>query len=229
MGKRPIIGISSNEKPVSPDLPIIHLNVSRNFGDGVKRAGGLPFYIPMSQDALAADYIQAIDKLIITGGQNVSPQFYGEDKTTDSQDYFPERDRWELALIKEAVKQEKPIFAVCRGLQLYNAAQGGTLYQDIPNHAGQPPTQLAHPIKIEAGSRLSGLLADGIVVNSVHHQALKKLAPNLKATAWSQDGIIEAIEPTDGTRFIGVQWHPEFLLDGPTSNQALFDYVVQDL
>ncbi|WP_019771432.1 gamma-glutamyl-gamma-aminobutyrate hydrolase family protein [Streptococcus sobrinus] len=72
-------------------------------------------------------------------------------------------------------------------------------------------------------------MADGIVVNSVHHQALKDLAPNLKVTAWSPDGVIEAVEPTDETRFIGVQWHTEFLLEGSTSNQALFDYVVQEL
>lgn len=230
MGKRPIIGISSNEKPVSPDLPIIHLNVSRNFGDGVKRAGGLPFYIPMSEQELAADYIAAIDKLILTGGQNVSLELYGEEKVTDSQDYFPERDRWELALIKEALRQAKPIFAVCLGLQLYNVAQGGSLYQDLPKHAGQPPTQLAHPIKIKEGSRLSRLLADGSLVNSVHHQAIKDLASHLEATAWSGDGVIEAVESNDNTKLIGVQWHPEFLLDGgPSSQQALFDYFVQEL
>ena len=87
MGK-PIIGITSNEKPVAEVIPIMNLSVSRNFADGIKRAVGLPFYIPLSGETDVVDYVSAIDKLLLTGGQHVLPQFYGQEKLIESDDYF---------------------------------------------------------------------------------------------------------------------------------------------
>ena len=102
--------------------------------EGVKDAGGIPIILPIGDQEMACHYISMIDKLILTGGQNVDPKFYGEPKTIDSDDYHLQRDIFELALIKEAIKQKKPIFSVCRGTQLFNVAMGGTLYQDIEDH-----------------------------------------------------------------------------------------------
>ena len=109
--------------------------MSTLFADGVKRAGGLPFYIPISNPDFAREYVKSIDKLILTGGQNVDPSYYGEEKTADSKDYFLSRDIWEVALVKEALAQGKPVLGICRGLQLYNAVTGGSLNQDINGHA----------------------------------------------------------------------------------------------
>ena len=224
-----IIGITSNEKPVADGVPITHLSVNRQFADGVKRAGGLPFYIPISETALAADYVANIDKLILTGGQNVGPELYGETKAIDSDDYFPERDRWEEVLIQEAIRQEKPILGICRGLQLYNVVTGGSLHQDIAGHVGKPPYELAHEVAFEASSQLATIYGPKATVNSVHRQSLKDLAPHLVVTASSPDGIIEGVESQEGPAFIGVQWHPEFLIeDSNLSDQALFDYFVRE-
>ncbi|KXT76920.1 gamma-glutamyl-gamma-aminobutyrate hydrolase family protein [Streptococcus sp. DD12] len=227
---RPVIGITSNEKPVAKDLPIIHLSVNRQFADGVKAAGGLPFYIPLSDPKEAKDYIAQIDKLILSGGQNVDPKRYGEEKTIDSEDYFPERDRWEAALIEEAIRQDKPVLGICRGLQLYNVVTGGSLYQDIAGHKGQPPFALAHDVVTEPNSQLRQIYGDRQAVNSVHQQSLKKLAPHLAVTAKSaDDAIIEGVESQEGHAFIGVQWHPEFLIDkSGLADQALFTYFVQN-
>ncbi len=226
---KPIIGITSNEKAVAKDLPIIHLSVNRQFADGVKRAGGLPFYIPMSNSECAPDYIARIDKLILTGGQNVSPELYAEEKTIESEDYFFARDVWEKALIEEAIRQHKPILGICRGLQLYNVVTGGTLYQAIADHANSP-LALSHEITTRTGSQLNKIYGPNQLVNSVHHQGIKDLADHLIVTATSHDGVIEGVESTSGPAFIGVQWHPEFLIDEEAlADQGLFDYFVQDL
>ncbi|MEX2805667.1 gamma-glutamyl-gamma-aminobutyrate hydrolase family protein [Streptococcus sp. H31] len=222
-----LIGISANEKPVAPDLPIIHLSSSRNFADGVKKAGGLPVYLPVSTEDEAKDYMAAIDALLLTGGQDVHPSFYGQERQTEKNDYDINRDRFELALIKEALAQRKPILAVCRGMQLLNVALGGTLNQEISSHALGSPLQLAHQIEAVEGSDLSRLFISGGSVNSEHHQSLDKLGQNLVVTARDpRDGTIEAVE-LPNYPLLAVQWHPEFLIDQSVSDQSLFDDLVE--
>ena len=131
---KPIIGITGNEREI-PDDHFIHMSyTATGFVEGVKEVGGIPMILPIGDDEMAKQYVSIVDKLIITGGQNVCPQFYGEEKAIDSDDYLLKRDIFELALIKEARRQNKPIFTVCRGTQLYNVALGGTLHQDIEDH-----------------------------------------------------------------------------------------------
>ena len=131
---RPVIGITGNERPF-PDDPDANMSyAATGFVEAVKEAGGIPLILPIGDVALAKDYISMIDKLIITGGQNVLPKFYGEEITIDSDDYLLKRDLFELALIEEARAAKKAIFTVCRGTQLYNVALGGTLHQDIEHH-----------------------------------------------------------------------------------------------
>ena len=203
--------------------------MSTLFADGVKRSGGIPFYIPISKPDFAREYVNRIDKLILSGGQNVDSSYYGEEKTIDSKDYFLARDIWEVALVKEAIAQGKPVLGVCRGLQLYNAVTGGSLNQAIDGHAEKGPFEITHKIVTENGSQLQQIYGREQEVNSVHRQSLKKLAPHLKVTARSsEDDVIEGVESFTDAPFIGVQWHPEFLLGHKhLKDQGLFDYFVK--
>ena len=180
---------------------------------------------------MASHYISLIDKLILTGGQNVDPKFYGEPKTIDSDDYHLQRDLFELALIKEAIKQKKPIFSVCRGTQLFNVAMGGTLYQDIKGHWQDSSVEYTtQRLVTKPDNILREIYGEISHINSFHHQSIKDLAPNLKIAAYDpKDGIIEAVMSTDDVAFLGVQWHPEFLFENRPKDKNLFDYVVNEL
>ena len=129
-----IIGISGNEQEFPTKSGRVYVTVARELADGVRQAGGVPMVIPMGTPDLAKDYIDVIDKLILSGGQHVDPSLYGQKRLIDSDDYLLERDEFELALIAEALRQGKPIFAVCRGMQLLNVALGGSLEQEVANH-----------------------------------------------------------------------------------------------
>ena len=228
--KKPVIGITGNEK-THPDDDIMMSYAAKGFVEGVKDAGGIPIILPIGDQEMARHYISMIDKLILTGGQNVDPKFYGETKTIDSDDYHLQRDIFELALIKEAIKQKKPIFSVCRGTQLFNVAMGGTLYQDIEDHwqdcSAEYTTQR---LMTEPDTVLREIYGEISHINSFHHQSIKDLAPNLKIAAHDpQDGIIEAVMSTDDVAFLGVQWHPEFLFENRPKDKNLFDYVVNEL
>ena len=217
-----VVGISGNIKELPARSGLPYDVVSRSLSDGVKEAGGLPIVIPVASPDLAKDYIDMIDKLILSGGQNVTPEFYGERKSIDS-------DKFELALIKEALKQKKPIFAVCRGMQLLNVALGGTLNQKVEHHWQKEFSGTSQEVEILPNSRVSKLVANGTWVNSFHQQSVKELAPSLVATARDpRDGTIEAYESKDGTPILGFQWHPELLLE-KVESQKIFSYVVNSL
>lgn len=122
---RTVVGVAANLCPVDAEGKIIHSSVSCRFAEIIRQVGGLPLVIPVGDESVVRDYVEMIDKLILTGGQNVHPQFYGEKKTVESDDYNLVRDEFELALLKEALRQNKPIMAICRGVQLVNVAFGG--------------------------------------------------------------------------------------------------------
>lgn len=227
--KQVIVGITGNIKEM-PALSGMYFDaVSRHLSDGVKVAGGTPIIIPVGTPNLAKAYISMIDKLVLSGGQNVMPEFYGEEKEVDSDDYSLERDEFELALVKEAMRQNKPIFAVCRGMQLLNVALGGTLNQKVDNHWQANTSGTSHEIAVVPNSRISHAIKTGSWINSFHHQSVKDLAPGLVVTARDlTDGTIEAFESQTGTPILGVQWHPELLLENDDS-QLLFQYLVESL
>jgi putative glutamine amidotransferase len=173
-----------------------------------------------------AEALDAIDGLLLTGGDDVAPERYGEARHPTVVEAEPGRDAFEIALVGAARERALPIFAICRGVQLLNVACGGTLVQDIPSQVpgGSPhsldvpphqPYSLAHEIWVEKGSLLATLMGDRLRdqdacdVNSRHHQAVKDVAPGFRVAATAPDGVIEAIEDP-GRRFcLGVQWHPE--------------------
>ena len=225
-----VVGITGNEKEMPAMSGIKYVAVAQDLSEGVKQAGGLPIVIPIGNPELAKDYVDMVDKLILSGGQHVDPRFYGQEKEIDSDDYSLARDQFELALIKEALRQKKPIFAVCRGMQLLNVALGGSLHQSIQGHWQEDVSGTSHSLEVRPNSRVSQLFQAGTQINSLHRQSIKDLAPGLVATAHDpRDGTIEAYESQGQQSILGIQWHPEFLAKNCSHNQKLFDYLVQAL
>lgn len=173
-----------------------------------------------------AEALEGVDGLMLTGGGDISPEHYGGLPHTTLTDIEPDRDRFELALVREARKRDLPLFAICRGIQILNVACGGSLIQDIASDQTGPlehnlkvppnqPFSRAHEVWIEKDSVLAALLkerlndADAVDVNSRHHQAIDRVANGFKISATAPDGVIEAIEDPSASFCLGVQWHPE--------------------
>lgn len=208
---RTVVGVAANLCPVDAEGKIIHSSVSCRFAEIIRQVGGLPLVIPVGDESVVRDYVEMIDKLI-------------------SDDYNLVRDEFELALLKEALRQNKPIMAICRGVQLVNVAFGGTLNQEIEGHWQGLPFGTSHSIETVEGSVVAKLFGKESQVNSVHRQSIKDLAPNFRVTAIdSRDQTIEAIESIDEHRIIGLQWHPEFLVNEEDGNLELFEYLLNEL
>ena len=202
--------------------------------DRIRKAGALPFIVPMAKAENAKEYIDMIDALVLPGGDDVSPIHYNEEPMDKLGTNSPERDLFDLALIEEARKQGKAIFGICRGLQIINVAFGGSLYQDLSYYDALEIQHIqksnlkypTHSVIFAENSFLNQLFGDKLLVNSYHHQAIKNLADGLKVIARANDGVIEAIESTDPTqRVFAIQWHPELLEND--LHQKLFDYFVE--
>lgn len=235
---KPIIGIPGNiltqQSPSFDGLPITY--TPHGFVEATITAYGLPNVIPLGDPKDAKAYISHIDGLLLAGGQDVSPLLYGEEPIPALGTTSPLRDTFEIALIKEAVKQQKPILGVCRGLQLLNVAYGGTLYQDLATSYSDLTVQHiqhtqydngAHTITLDPDSRLAKVFGPAYVANSYHHQAIKELAEPFEAVAWSKDKLIEGFEAKDpSANIVAVQWHPELMVHTDEKMQQLFtDFV----
>ena len=187
----------------------------------VERSGARARILEVSESPRGV--LQTIDGVLLTGGGDVDPAFYGEDRHETVQDAEPGRDEFELDLARRAIEEDVPLLAICRGAQVLNVATGGTLVQDIPSAVTtelthsltEPKDCVAHDIRVDADSRLHGALGGTVSascacrVNSRHHQSVGKLGRNLKASATAPDGVIEGIEAPEATFCLGVQWHPE--------------------
>lgn len=218
---KPIIGITSFfEKKNSRK----YVQLSYDYVKTINTAGGIPLILPIiTEEELLYDYINIIDGLLLSGGEDLLPLLYGENPIDKVDAICCDRDECEMALFKKAYEKQIPILGICRGMQLMNVALGGTLYQDInkqiENSLGHCPQesiadQLYHRVKIDAGSKLYNIFGKkDIEVNSFHHQSLKDIGKGLKATAYSHDGIVEGVESLERDFLIGVQWHPEKLAD----------------
>ncbi|WP_268892460.1 gamma-glutamyl-gamma-aminobutyrate hydrolase family protein [Streptococcus halichoeri] len=223
---RLIIGISANMRNLAENGNLPYDTVARHLSQAVETVGGLAMILPISKPETAKDYIATIDKLILSGGQNVDPSYYGEEKTIQSDDYAPNRDAFELALIQEALRQDKPILAICRGMQLVNVALGGSLYQSIEGHWDETNLSDVHEVVFEKDSLLGQLLANSKRINSLHRQGIKQLAPTLVRSAIDpHDGTIEAFEGQSHQKLLGIQWHPELMFE-QKEHRVLFDYFV---
>ncbi|MBF0777525.1 gamma-glutamyl-gamma-aminobutyrate hydrolase family protein [Streptococcus cuniculi] len=227
---KPIIGISGNEfNNANDDTEPTLSYVATSFVQAIEDAGGIPLILPIVSPDTAKQYVSMIDKLILTGGQNVLPYYYGQEKTIDSDNYHAKRDAFDFSLIQEAIAQQKPILGICRGMQLFNVAMGGTLHQTIPNHWQTIPADTpSQTIQLVAETALTRIYGEQPQVNSFHRQALDQVAPGLQVIGQAADGIIEAVLMTENPPFLGVQWHPEMLYATCPESQELFKYFVQD-
>lgn len=188
--------------------------------DGVLDAGGMPLMLPptLDEDAIA-QMAEGCDGFLFTGGHDVDPGLYGEERIGQCGIPSHVRDSMETVLFRMALELGKPVFGICRGMQFINAVLGGTLFQDLPaqrpsaiSHRQEPPyDRPAHAVHLEEGSPLRGLMGrDEIMVNSYHHQGIRDLAPGLEVMARAGDGLPEAVCMA-AHRFVwAVQWHPEF-------------------
>lgn len=202
--------------------------VERGLVRGVVDAGGVPLVIPVVPAALAASQLGGIDALILSGGQDLDAELFGGTRHPASTWLDPDRDRHEVALFHAARASAIPILGICRGLQLAAAATGGRLAPHIEGHdAGERYGELRHPVRLDGPSALRSALGDvdELVVNTIHHQAVDAAPEAWRVVARADDGTIEATEATDGGWLLGVQWHPELILDEP-AGQPVFDALV---
>jgi putative glutamine amidotransferase len=239
---------TANSDPESPSALLVGVTATTSTDGNVERArlntayvraiasvGLIPVVLPPLDAGTAGDVLSRLDGLVLSGGEDVDPELFGETRHPKLGRVNAERDRWELALTDVSRARRMPLLAICRGVQVLNVAFKGTLFQDIPselNHAidhdssSGDRSSLTHEVGIEDDSRLAAAVdATTIMCNSIHHQAIRVLGPGLRAVARSEDGLVEAAEPVDDAWWaVGVQWHPEELLgSSEPSHRRLFE------
>ena len=234
---KPVIGITTNYVgPEEERCPSRYGSyyINRGYVEGVRKAGGIPLYLPYTDDPEELSVLlDRVDGLLLTGGKDMDPKHFGEDRHPTCERILPDRSASELALTRLAVKRSTPLLGICLGLQTLNVAMGGSLFQDIPSmqpsgvrhrQTEQERHGVAHTVEVVEGSLLSRVFGGRreLSVNSIHHQAAKKIGDGLVVTARAPDGIVEGLEHPGVPFCLSVQWHPEDLKAGE-SNQVLFD------
>ncbi|MCL7455220.1 MAG: gamma-glutamyl-gamma-aminobutyrate hydrolase family protein [Anaerolineae bacterium] len=235
----PVIGLTSGTIPSDEQHRPPRVGQNQTYVQALLRAGAAPLLIPNLADRhlLRAVY-ERLHGLLLTGGGDVDPVHYGEVAHEKCGIPSPERDETEMALVRWAVDEGKPLLAICRGIQVLNVALGGSLYQDIEAqvpgagrhdwYPGHPRTLRAHRVACLAGSRLADFMASrSLEVNTLHHQAIKEPAPALEITGTAPDGIAEAVEVAGHPFALGVQWHPEELAEEDIRAQGLFNALAE--
>ena len=233
---QPIIGITAGLDHTGTDIHKTCL--MDKYYQAIIASGGipiiLPFEIPIKE---MISFLNHIDGIMITGGGDIETQRYNGENHPKVYGVEPLRDQFEIDLVLAAEKLKKPILGICRGIQVINVAMGGDLYSDIHDQVPGsikhdwfpdfPRDQLSHKVDISRGSLLNSIIDQtSLEVNSLHHQAIKKLSPKLTASAYSPDGIIEAVEINNHPFFLGVQWHPEWLFNLQTTKELFNKFVV---
>ncbi len=221
--KKPLIGITCGEvhNKIDPWSPIV-LGQSQTYVNSVIAAGGTPLILPMTTEVdVLLQLGELLDGLCLAGGNDLSPELYGQTSVTDPTDYSKLRDTTEQILLKQALDAQKPILGICRGMQLMNVHFGGNLQQELAgiselDHDGSSKLKtledLSHVITIEPNSKLAAIIGkEPIGANAHHHQAIRTVGQGIQTVGWASDGVIEAIEMTEYPYGVGVQAHPESL------------------
>ena len=219
---RPLIGISANTADID-------LTLRRVYCDQIVHAGGVPVVLPPVDDAeVLINMLEGIDGLVLTGGADYNPLWYGEQPEKELHTINSTRDLPELLLTRLAFNRQIPILGICRGVQTMAIALGGNLVQDLKTplkHSQDAPrSEATHSVTITEGSTLYGLYGQETFVNSFHHQAVKDCGSHLHVVATAPDGVIEAVESTEQKALMGVQWHPEWMGD---EGLKLFEWLMQ--
>jgi putative glutamine amidotransferase len=215
---RPLIATTTTSY-ADPEHRTPQIMLGSPYLTALERMGGTPLLVtPAHDDASIGRILGLADGLVLTGGEDVDPSFYGQEPHPKLSTVNRERDVMELAALRIALKRQMPVLAICRGHQLLNVAMGGTLFQDLPTDRAKgvlheqdaPINKRWHSAKLEEDSQLARICgATELFINSFHHQGIDQLAPGLRAVAWAEDGLVEGVEALEHPWVLGVQWHPE--------------------
>ena len=232
---QPVIGITTYHDKDAIGLPIVM--IYQAYVQAIMQAGGVPVLIPSVLAESGWDILyKRLDGILLAGGGDISLEHFKGDEHLRIDGVDPQRDSVELSLFRAAYADGKPFLGICRGIQLVNVGLGGTLYTHIPDqhpnsidhtYPGNMRTVLAHEVKVEEGTRFAELVGEPILkVNSLHHQGLKDVAPELRITAYAPDGLVEAVELPGHPFGQAVQWHPEWLTDQLPTRKLFKAFVV---
>ncbi len=217
--RTPVVGLTTYLEQAKQGVWDVRASfLPQQYFDAVTASGGAAVLLPPQPrpDAAAEAVLGGLDGLILTGGLDVQPELYGADRDPRTDPARPDRDAWELALLRGARERGIPVFGICRGLQLINVAFGGTLHQHLPEVLGTERYRLGggvfapNTVSVDPGTRLAGLVGEGdLVVHSYHHQGVDRVGEGLVVTATSDDGLVQAFELPGEDYLVAVQWHPE--------------------
>ncbi|HBG01819.1 MAG TPA: peptidase C26 [Firmicutes bacterium] len=230
--KLPIIGLLCGHQSENPDRYFVNSAYIKS----VIGAGGVPILIPYQPKVQILQILDGLDGLIVPGGVDVDPNRYGENPIVECGEIDPHWDELDLWATGYALERDLAVLGICRGCQVLNVALGGTLVQDIPaqiknpiKHAQKAPRWYAtHDITVQSASLLGSICENGLQkVNSFHHQSIAKAGKGLRIVATAPDGIVEAVEGTEHRFVLGVQWHPELMVDHYPVASRIFERFVQ--
>jgi len=221
---------------VRPDGSLL-LELKACYAEAVSRAGGLPVILPWTDDrSVLEGYLDRVSAVVVTGGAfDIPPEAYGQAPREGLGALKPGRTAFETVLLQEALKRQLPVLGICGGMQLLNVVLGGTLHQDIlrevprakDHEQKHDKTQPAHPVDVKDGTQLSDCVGKGqLMVNSTHHQAVAQVGQNVVVAAVAPDGVVEAIESTAHAFAMGVQWHPETLVNAMPAHLGVYKALV---
>lgn len=231
---KPVIGVLGNLTTIE-DGAVTRAYVNQSYVDAIEQAGGIPLVFPVSKDTVATGgLLERVDGLLITGGLDVHPFYYDEEPYQELGAILPNMDLFHIEALQKAVDMQMPILGICRGIQVMNVAFGGTLFQDLSHiptmvlkHWQKGSRTLGmHYVNVEAGSKLRRMVGDRLMVNSIHHQAVKDVAPGFRVAAKASDGVVEAIEKQDYGFCLGLQWHPEEMVKVSGAMKPIFQTFV---
>jgi putative glutamine amidotransferase len=236
MGPKPEIAVAAYHlRPGRISMWLVGgYGVPENYVDALRRAGGRATLILPGDDRTPSELLDRFDGLLLVGGGDVEPSRYGQEPVETIYGVEPDRDAFEVDLLREADRRSMPTLCICRGMQVLNVAFGGTLVQHLPDDDrfmahGTPSgaDELLHDVKLAAGCRIAAAAASEIVAcSSHHHQGVDRLGEGIAATGWSEDGLVEAIERESGW-MVASQWHPEDTAERDPAQQGLFDELVR--
>ena len=235
--KTKIIGISTNivTYTTKPFMGFQKSAVCLEYIKAVVSSGGIPMMVPITTDEnIISKQVELLDGLILTGGDDINPLRFGEEPSAKIHEISMLRDEYEFLLVKKATEKGIPILGICRGHQLLNVFNGGTLYQDLSDEKGSyikhfeesNPTVGYHTVNIKSGTMLFGILGETSMVNSYHHIGIKNVAKGFEVSAIAKDDVIEAIERKNPFA-MGIQWHPEMMQGNNKEMKSIFEYFIE--
>jgi putative glutamine amidotransferase len=229
---KPLIGIGCDVAPVSNEELRERVFIWATYLDAIVDAGGTPLLVPVHASELER-VVDVLDGLVLAGGDDIAPEVYGDDPRACGELLDPRRQRNDMTLARLARDKALPLLGICLGCQVINVAAGGTLVQDIPSecpgaleHRGGPGKRRRHVVEIDPESMLASIVGSPTVdVNSGHHQSILQTGEGIRIVARTTDGVVEAVEDPSHPFYLGVQWHPEEMID-EDSARRLFEALI---